>query len=83
MSWVAAILAVIPAIAKILDNPVVGKVLEAIIGLFIKTDAEKAVDKFKDGIKDRKEARKNMKVAIRDAKKSYTKSVEDIINRRN
>jgi hypothetical protein len=82
MNWVAAILAVIPAIAKILDNPVIAKVMEAIVGLFVKTEAEKAVGKFKDGVKLRKEARKDMKVAIRNAKKSYTKDIEDIANRR-
>ena len=82
MEWVAAFLAFVPALAKIIDNPAVTKLLNAIVGLFVKTEGEKAVADFKDGIKRRKEVRGKMKEAIRNAKKSYTKDLEDIANRK-
>ena len=70
----------IPAIEKILNNPAVAKLLVALVGLFVKSEAEKAVDKIKKSAKVHKETKRKMKVAIREAKESRTKKIEDIWN---
>ena len=65
MNLVSAILALIPAIAKILDNPAITKALSSFVGLFTKTEGEAAVDKFKGEIKGRKEASLKRNEAIK------------------
>lgn len=78
---VMAILAAVPAMEKILEHPAIARLLGALVGLVTRTEAEKAVIKVRKGIKVRKETTRQISKAIKDAKRSRTRQLENIINR--
>ena len=73
LKLISALMASLPAITQILQ-------------LFDKwlasTPAEKAVKEYKNAVEARIEAASKRNEAVKNAKKSYTKDVEDIFNRK-
>lgn len=74
LQFISGLLASLPAIVKI---------LEQLDKWFVATPAEKAIKDYKDAVVARKEAASKRNEAIKGAKTSYTKDIEDIFNRNN
>lgn len=77
----------IPAIVKILSSiPGIISGVEAILKIFTKyfppkSEGERAVDKYKDQVKQIKETNLELNKKIKEAQRGRTKAIEDILNR--